>query len=961
MSIFQPYRAVGMVASETPFVLNYQGDATFVVVSIGMAYHVYRTSDLSLVFVSPQLPTKLSAVAVWHDVTFCASEHNIFVVHRTKLVKTLKGHSGNIVALLILGDFLLSLCQDGMMKTWSMMNRMGTDTEEVATIDLKVLQDVSTPFLPTAILHPDTYLNKVIVASSSGHLDLWNIRSQKRVYRFDSFAGKPITCLAQSSVVDVVGIGCADGNIFVHNLRFDETLMHFCMTGQTIQTMSFRLGGQVGGTTSTSRKATELLATADSSGTVALWDLNKKKIHSTLKRAHSLSVASLAFLRNEPLLLTSSMDNSLKLWIFDKADGSARLLKSREGHVRPPTQVRFYGGSTDEAVSNSVDGSMLQILSAGQDSTFRVFHATRDAQSCELSQGSLQKVAHTTQRNIQSMKLSPIRSFAASEVRGGDFANIVTCHENDVSAYTWSFKKKTMSDFALTPPEDGNTGNFVDYHAVKKRKRGTFVQKNLGSILPKSKTSAVTLSACGNFALLGSCNGEIYKFSMQSGMPRGRYPKNTPCDSHGASVTAMAIDGTNKKVVSTSLDATLKIWDFQSHELLHSVAVESPVTHAVLHRDSNLFSMACDSCSILVYDIFSNPPRLVRSFKGHSRYITDVAITPNGRWLLSSSVDCSFRVWDIVSAACISWSKFSKPITSMSLSPSGEFLATTHVEDQGIYLWANRGHFETLMLEHNPKTPLRVRLPTSLPSTQCATAKLDDEEPIAVSESPEDELDSPMVFEDVGLAPNIATLSRLPRSQWQNLSKLELIKERNKPTEAPKAPVLAPFFIPSRSTLDNPAFMDDAEAKEEGIDRPTSKILSVGGSRHLTTLMKLLVVKDGQPCQTQTMRYLKTLSTSMIDLEFRSICFGDEDDVGKAHLERMLSVFKCEVLNRCDYQVIQSYLNLFLTLHLDTIVQDEELVSRLKELEECQRASWKDVHGWMQNASCLVEHFLGIH
>ena len=44
-----------------------------------------------------------------------------------------------------------------------------------------------------------------------------------------------------------------------------------------------------------------------------------------------------------------------------------------------------------------------------------------------------------------------------------------------------------------------------------------------------------------------------------------------------------------------------------------------------------------------------------------------------------------------------------------------------------------------------------------------------------------------------------------------------------------------------------------------------------------------------------------------------------------------------------------------------TVVQDEELVKRLKELEECQRTSWEDVHGWVQNASCLVEHFLGIH
>ena len=75
----------------------------------------------------------------------------------------------------------------------------------------------------------------------------------------------------------------------------------------------------------------------------------------------------------------------------------------------------------------------------------------------------------------------------------------------------------------------------------------------------------------------------------------------------------------------------------------------------------------------------------------------------------------------------------------------------------------------------------------------------------------------------------------------------------------------------------------------------------------------------------------------------------------------MLDLFKREIQKRSDFQVIQSYLNLFLTLHMDVIVRDEVLVLKLKELEECQHAAWKDVYGWMQNASCLVEHFLGIH
>ena len=55
---------------------------------------------------------------------------------------------------------------------------------------------------------------------------------------------------------------------------------------------------------------------------------------------HESSIASMAFLQSQPLLITSSGDNTLKIWIFDQADGSARLLRSRSGHSAPPNRVR---------------------------------------------------------------------------------------------------------------------------------------------------------------------------------------------------------------------------------------------------------------------------------------------------------------------------------------------------------------------------------------------------------------------------------------------------------------------------------------------------------------------------------------------------------------------------------------------------------------------------------------------
>ena len=59
-------------------------------------------------------------------------------------------------------------------------------------------------------------------------------------------------------------------------------------------------------------------------------------------------------LRVRPLLMSAGADNSLKQWVFDAADGAARLLKFRSGHAAPPTVVRHYGANRGAGVR---DGS----------------------------------------------------------------------------------------------------------------------------------------------------------------------------------------------------------------------------------------------------------------------------------------------------------------------------------------------------------------------------------------------------------------------------------------------------------------------------------------------------------------------------------------------------------------------------------------------------------------------------
>lgn len=63
----------------------------------------------------------------------------------------------------------------------------------------------------------------------------------------------------------------------------------------------------------------------------------------SLQDAHDGSLTSLYFFPGEPLLMSCAADNSLKQWLFDAADGTARLLRFRSGHSAPPSCLKFYG------------------------------------------------------------------------------------------------------------------------------------------------------------------------------------------------------------------------------------------------------------------------------------------------------------------------------------------------------------------------------------------------------------------------------------------------------------------------------------------------------------------------------------------------------------------------------------------------------------------------------------------
>lgn len=160
--------------------------------------------------------------------------------------------------------------------------------------------------------------------------------------------------------------------------------------------------------------------------------------------------------------------------------------------------------------------------------------------------------------------------------------------------------------------------------------------------------------------------------------------------------------------------------------MLAILPLDSSVTALELHRDSGLLAVTCDDLAIRLVDIETR--RVVRELRGFKGRILDVVrhfvqmrisadiqtFSPDSRWLIATSLDSTIRTFDIPTGRLVDAFRTSSIATSVTFSPTGDFLATAHVDSLGVHLWyvtcthrrvelmsrANRAQFADVYLRH---------------------------------------------------------------------------------------------------------------------------------------------------------------------------------------------------------------------------------------------------------------------
>lgn len=234
--------------------------------------------------------------------------------------------------------------------------------------------------------------------------------------------------------------------------------------------------------------------------------------------------------------------------------------------------------------------------------------------------------------------------------------------------------------------------------------------------VPKGHISfvkCVNFHPSGSFFVSGSTDRTIKSWDLLSGECLTTFKGHT----HAVNSVAISPDGST--VVSGSSDCTIKVWDFFTGKCLntfrgHKDWVEKvyfsengKVVYSVSYDEvglvldlksgecvetfeGNVVSIALDRSEVYhqngrtiiviagnneIISCDRNTGEDIITYRGHSDSVNYITVSPDGKTFISGSDDCSIKLWDFKTGACLAtFDGAPRPFTSVAFYPNGNLL-----------------------------------------------------------------------------------------------------------------------------------------------------------------------------------------------------------------------------------------------------------------------------------------------
>ncbi len=189
------------------------------------------------------------------------------------------------------------------------------------------------------------------------------------------------------------------------------------------------------------------------------------------------------------------------------------------------------------------------------------------------------------------------------------------------------------------------------------------------------EVSAVSVTPDGQSMVSGGQDNNLMLWSLQRGKCMRVF------QGHSDYVNALAITSDGQFVISGSSDCTLRLWEINTGRCLR-VFERNPACLDMYYGKNNLLrgsnsefsynDVLCDLAIAKTYDEANF------TLLGHADQVNAVAVTPDGKFVVSGSNDATFRLWNLTTGKCLwifgghGWEgKFG--VQTAAVTPNGRF------------------------------------------------------------------------------------------------------------------------------------------------------------------------------------------------------------------------------------------------------------------------------------------------
>ncbi len=155
---------------------------------------------------------------------------------------------------------------------------------------------------------------------------------------------------------------------------------------------------------------------------------------------------------------------------------------------------------------------------------------------------------------------------------------------------------------------------------------------------------------------------------------------------HTKGVNSVAISPDGRQALSGSGDKTLKLWDLATGESLRTFKGHKEKVNAVAISPDGRYALSGSSDKTLkLWNLARG--ECLRTFEGRAHWVSSVAISPDGRKILSGSLDRTLKLWDLATGECLRTFKgHTKVVNSVAISPDGR-QGLSGSRDHTLKLW----------------------------------------------------------------------------------------------------------------------------------------------------------------------------------------------------------------------------------------------------------------------------------